>query len=222
MLTNDGGDNGVDFFINEGIKYLDKLVKTTKSYASRMSILSAGDFYAQFPQCRSVKEVWAATTEGRWQLEKISVQDMIVQYMSSPPAERENGTPLYYSLAVSRYIPEDISAAELTTFSTFVQTLDITGYDYNIVLLSAPVDQDTLIDVRGLFYSAELVENTDTNFWSVNYPLLLVLAAHRQVHMSGGNKVMMDRVDESIIAETTRIEMDLVEEQIAEADQMEG
>ena len=82
LVNEDFTDNGADFFINEGRKYLDSLYETQKSWASCFRFLEIGKFSVSFPYCRAIKEVWAATTEARWQLEKTSLQDLTAGYLT--------------------------------------------------------------------------------------------------------------------------------------------
>jgi len=222
LVLEDGSDNGADFYINEAVKWLDKTVETTKSWASYMEIVAANTLYVQFPFCRAIKEVWAATSEGRWQLEKKRLQDLIAGYLTEPPAELTSGTPLYYAPALTRYIPEDMSAITFATFATYLETLTITDYTYNAILLNVPVSLTTLIDVRGLFFSIALEEDTDENYWSMVNPLLLVQAACKLVYTTSGNKPMLDITDRGLDGDLQRLEKDLVEQEIAEIDQMDG
>lgn len=222
LVNDDLSDNGANFFINEGSRWLDRTVETTKSWASFMHILTAGEWYLRFPQARAIKEVWVATDEGRWQLEKKRLQDLIAGYYAEIPANIVNGTPLYFSPAVTRYIPESISPATLTTFEAFLGIIQPATHDHNAIILSCPVDRDTLVQITGLFYSVALTADTDVNYWSEIHPLLLVQAAIRQTHIASGNKPLLDLLDRSLDGELTRIGMDLVEQIIAEVDEMDA
>lgn len=222
LVNDDLSDNGADFFINEGSKYLDRLIETQKSPASFMSIIAAGTWSIQFPHARAVKEVWITTAEGRIQLTKLKLQDMIATYFASLPAEFENGTPEYYSPIISRYIPETISAETLATFASYVGIITSEGNDYNAITLSCPVDQNTLVEIYGLFYNRELTSDEDENFWSTTHPMMLIQAAIRQTYVTSGNAAMLKIMESNILSEATRIDMDTVEQAIAEADQMEG
>lgn len=222
LVNGDFSDNGVDFFVNEGSKWLDRTIETTKSWASYMSVLAIDSWYVTFPNARAVKEVWVSTDEGRWQLEKRNLQDLIAAYFSEIPAEITSGTPLYYSPTLTRYIPEDITPAELATFAAFIGVIPSVTHEYNAVIISTPVDRSTLVEIKGLFYSAQLVADDDENYWSRTNPLLLVQAAIRQTYIVGGNKPMLEILNKGIYEELDGLSKDLVEQVIAEVDQMEG
>lgn len=222
LVNDDFSDNGANFFINEGSKWLDRTVETTKSWASFMAVINAGDWNVQFQQARAIKEVWISTIEGKWQLEKIRLQDMLASFFTQNPAEWTNGTPTYYSPILTRTIPETLTPADIAAFSAFIGLITSSGYDYNAIILSAPVDQDTLVEVVGLFYSQVMADDTDTNFWSTVHPLLLVQAALRQIYTINGNKPLLDLLERGIGADLKELGYDLVEQIIAEVDQMEG
>jgi len=223
LVTTGFANNGSDFYINEGSKWLDKMDETQNSWASYIEVITAGTWYLQFPSCRAIKEVWAATqASGRRQLVKVDLQDMLAGYLSTDVASVTNGTPEHYCPAYARYIPETVTPAQIATFATYIQIPVKATYGYNTLILSIPVDDDTLIDVKGLFYSATLTADTDENYWSAQHPLLLAMAAVRQVHMSSGNIQGMKNIDEPLRVEMSSLGMDLVEQLIAEVDQMEG
>ena len=48
LVNSDFSDNGMDFFINEGRKFLDRLDETQKSWASCFRILTVGQFSVSF------------------------------------------------------------------------------------------------------------------------------------------------------------------------------
>jgi hypothetical protein len=217
-----GVDTGANFYINEGSKFLDRLDETQKSWASAFRMLKVGSYSTSFPFCRAIKEVWAATTSARWRLEKLSIQDLIQSYLLGLPSSRGSGIPLYYSPCLTRYIPESASVIDLEAFIGFVEIPSGNAHNYNAILLSIPVDQVTMIDIRGLFYSLELVADTDINTWSVSHPMLLCMAAMRAIEVVNRNTQGVKDWESAISTEMTQLGMDLVEELIAEVDQMEG
>lgn len=222
LVNADFSDNGADFFINEGRKFLDRMDETQKSWASTFRLLSAGDYAATFPYCRSIKEVWMATSQERWQLEKKSLQDLTAAYLTELPSQRTQGVPRYYAPCISRYIPEDATVALLDAFSGFVDISSGDAHEYNTILLSVPVDEQMMVDIRGLFYSMELVENTDKNYWSEVHPMLLYMAAMREIEVVNRNTQGVSDWTNAIMAQMKQLGADLVEEIIAEVDQMEG
>lgn len=218
----DYSDKGADFFINAGRKYLDGLDETKKSWANCYRFIEIGRSTAVFPYCRAIKEVWVATaSEGRWQLEKKDLQDLIAGYLTGLPSSRETGTPLYYAPGITRYIPEDATVDEIEAFVGYVENPAGDSHEYNSILLNVPTDEKLMIDIRGLFYSMELVADEDENYWSAEHPLLLYMAAMRAVEITNRNTQGVKDWEASIATEMKLLGFDLVEELIAEVNQIE-
>lgn len=222
LVNNDYSDNGADFFINEGRKFLDRLDETQKSWASCYRFIEIGRQFIVFPYCRAIKEVWAANvSDGRWQLEKVDLQDMMEGYLTGLPSSREQGDALYYSPCVTRHIPENATVEDLEGFVGYIETPAGNAHEWNSIVLSTPVDEKTMIDIRGLFYSAELVEDEDENYWSAVHPLLLYMSAMRYVEVVNRNTQGVNDWTNAIVIDMKQLGMDLVEELIAEVSQIE-
>jgi len=222
LVNDDFSDNGADFYLNEGRKFLDRLDETQKSWASAFRFVEINGFSAQFPQCRAIKEVWAASSSARWQLEKMSLQDLTSGYLTGLPSSRTSGSVLYYCPAITRYIPED---AEADDFESFIGWVDIPAghvHGHNSILLNVPTDERIVLEIKGLYYSFELALDTDTNYWSVMHPMLLMMSAMRQIEIINRNTQGVNDWTSSILVETKQLGMDLVEELIAEVTQIEG
>jgi hypothetical protein len=223
LVNEDGSDRGADFFINEGRKFLDRLDETQKSWASYFVLVDIGDFIIRFPYCRAIKEVWIATvSDGRWQLEKKSLQDLTEGYLTGLLASRTNGTPLYYAPGITRYIPENTTIADMGSLNDFVEVPSDNAYEYNCILLNVPTDQQLMVNVRGLFYSAELINDSDKNYWSEAHPMLLYMSAMRQMEVVQRNPSGVTNWTNSILVELQQLGKDLVDEVISEVSEMEG
>jgi len=222
LVNDDFSDNGANFFINEGSKWLDRKVETTKSWGTYPVIKPLGTWYVRFPYARAVKEVWMTTVEGRTQLTKVRLQDMMANYFTTIPAEWTNGTPLYYSPTITRLIPEILTPAMIATLDDYIGIVSPISNVFNTVIFSSPVDQETLFEITGLFYSKALALDADENFWSQVHPLILIQAAILQTYIISGNRPMMKNYAENLGDQLKDLGMDLVEQIIAEIDQMEG
>ena len=215
-------DTGADFFINEGRKFLDRLDETQKSWGTCYKFMDAGFWSVQFPYCRAIKEVWVATTTEKWQLEKKNLQDLIEGYLTGLPSSREVGTPLYYSPCITRYIPENVSVINLESFIGWIDVPSGNAHEFNAILVNVPTSDKLTVMINGLFYSAELVNDTDENYWSAVHPMLLYMAAMRQVEIVNRNTQGVNDWSAAIAIDMKQLGMDLVEELIAETSQMEG
>ena len=222
LVNEDGSDNGADFFINEGKKFLDRLNETQKSWGSCFRYLDTGFWYVTFPYCRAIKEVWLATSTARWQVTKKNLQDIMEGYLTGMPSSRNTGTPLYYSPCITRYIPENATAEDFESFAGWVDIPSGNAHEYNTILFNVPASEKMVATINGLFYSMELVNDTDENYWSVMHPLLLINSAMRQLEIVNRNTQGVNDWTGAIISEMQQLGFDLVEELIAEVSQMEG
>jgi hypothetical protein len=223
LVNADGSDNGANFHINAGQRHLDRLNTNQKSFGSCYRFCEIGFYSVRFPYCRAVKEVWAATTTARWQLEKKDLNDLISEYFTELPSGIDSGDPLYYAPTITRAVPET-SVTRACDFESFIGYVDIPSsnhYDFNSILLSSPVSEKTLIEIKGLFYNGELVNDTDESYWTVVHPEILIMAAMRSVEIINRNTQGVNDWDNAIASESSGIEKDLVEEEIAEVTQIE-
>lgn len=222
LVNSDFSDNGADFFIYEGQKHLDCLNETQKSWASCFRFIDVGRFSASVPYCRAIKEVWAASTTARWQLEKKNIQDLINEYLLGLPSERENGTPLYYSPTITRYIPENVDIASFESYIGWVDIPSGNAHECNSILMNVPTNEKIVVEVKGLYYQRQLVNDEDENYWSVNHPGLLIMAAQRMMEVFNRNTQGVNDWDNAIKEYNNQLGLDLVEELIAEVTEMEG
>ena len=222
LVNEDGSDNGMDFFINEGRKFLDRLDETQKSWGSAYKFLDVGHFSVSFPYCRAIKEVWAGSiTNGRWQVEKKDLQDLIEGYLTGLPSSRTNGTILYYSPCITRHIPEDATVSDIESYLGYIDTPAKPSHEYNSIIFNVPTDEKLAITINGLFYSHELTSDTDSNYWTSEHPMLLFMSTMRQIEIVNRNSQGVNDWTSAIITEMKQLGMDLVEELISEVSQME-
>lgn len=221
LVNADFSDNGADFYINEGRKFLDRLNETQKSWASCFRFLEVGQFSVSFPYCRAVKEVWVSSVSARWQLKKKSLQDLISEYLTGLPASRSVGCPLYYSPCITRYIPEDAEVGDIESFVGWVDIPAGGAHEHNAILVNVPTEEKLSVEIKGLFYSHELTAETDTNYWSGAHPLLLIMSSMRYVEVINRNTQGVNDWTNSIRVDMEGLGMDLVEELIAEVTQIE-
>ena len=222
LVNEDFSDNGADIFINEGRKFLDRSDETQKSWGNCYRFLEVGHYSISFPYCRAIKEVWADSSTARWQLEKERLQDLLANCMAGLPSSRTSGTVSRYSPCITRHIPEDADMTEIESFIGWVDVPAGNAHEFNSIMLNVPTDKRISLIISGLFYSMELVENEDENYWSAVHPMLLYMAAMRQVEIVNRNTQGVNDWTSSILTDMRQLGMDLVEEEIAEISVMGG
>jgi hypothetical protein len=222
LVNSDGSDAGAGFYINEGRKFLDRMDETQKSWGTCFRFMEIGQGSVQFPYCRAIKEVWVATATGKRQLEKKRIQDLMEGYLTGYPTTYTNGTPEYYSPCISRMVPENVTTNTLEAFIGLVDIPSGNAAEFNAILVNVPTKEKLTVIINGLFYSAELINDTDQNYWSAVHPMLLYMAAMRQVEINNRNTQGVNDWSSAIATDMKQLGMDLVEEIISESSQMEG
>ena len=223
LVNEDGSDNGANFRINAGQRHLDRLGTNQKSFGVCYRFCEPNFWSVTFPYCRAVKEVWAATVTARWQLEKKNLQDLLAGYFTKLPSSIDSGASIYYAPTITRAVPETFNteSCDFEAFSGYVDVMSANHFAYNCILIAPPIKEKTLIEIKGLFYTDELSEDSDKSYWSVMHPELLIMAAMRQLEVVNRNTQGVNDWDNSIGIEISNINKDLVEEEIAEVTQIE-
>jgi hypothetical protein len=221
LMNTDGSDNGADFFIQQGQKYLDRLANIEKSEANSYITLAAGEYYGFVENCRAVKEVWAKSSTTRLQLKYKKPQDLLLMY-SKPVSGIDQGTPLYWTNALIRESPDDAEITIEYFAGAQVQANVGAFYPYNGVVIYPPVDEAYVINVKGLYYQKELILDADENFWSVQYPMILITSALRQLEVVYRNSEGVKDWDAALEKEMMLLDMDGVEGDIADSVEMQG
>lgn len=114
LVSDAGADQGADFFINAGVRHLDRRANFQKSIARTWSKNAAGTYLVKTQNARAITEVWVATPERRRQLRPRLWQDLRATY-TNPWASLTRGTPLYYSPVYVRPYPENMEEAGVVT-----------------------------------------------------------------------------------------------------------
>lgn len=225
LVNADGADNGADFYINAGIRHLDRRTRFQKSLARSFHLVAAGTVSVRFQLCRAVKEVWVATTSERWQLRKISWQEIRQHYLYQPTTSV--GVLNCYAPTYLRPAPEVLTSEQVTALDWITQYMDDVVTDgthalYNSLLLAAPPTEEMMVEVVGLFHSTELSAATDSNMWTALWPELVVQAACLELEKMHRNTQGLQDWNNALEMALTEIEKDGVEEDIAGGGQMEG
>lgn len=216
-------DNGADFYLDAGQRYLERRLGIRKSVARMFQMLTAGQNYITFQYCRSILDVYIADTESRTRLEKKTIVELREDY-ASMPSDLDTGTPLYYTPAFLRPSPAD---PDLTTLAGYMDYMDIlalpaTSQVYDGVLVFPPPSGAFMIEVWGYFYDRVLTSDTDTNQYSELFPEVLLHCALYQLETmnrnSEGAKDWKLAIDDGLLT----IDFDAAEEEASDVDCMEG
>jgi len=114
--TTNYADNGADYYIQAGQRFLDNRQPTPKSIKRYQVDIVSGDIFAKVLNLRAIKEVWVMDGDGRYQLIKKPL-GWIRDYYAEASANVATGEPLYYNETVIGLSP-DIDSAVASDYST--------------------------------------------------------------------------------------------------------
>lgn len=216
-------DNGANRIINAAQRALDRMQTSPKSLGRNFQLVTVGLMSVKFQDCRAIKEVWCTdSVDGRTKLEKKSMEWLREEYNNF--TDVDNGTPLYYAPAVLRAAPE-LFLQNIGTLSGYLSYMDVmytSHYTYNGVLFMPPADETYMIETWAYFYSTQMTADAHESYWSVNHPEILVMAGQMMLEKFNRNTEGVKDWTAAIQQELTGIDRDLVEEEIADVNQMEG
>jgi hypothetical protein len=218
-LTTPWTDNGANFLINEGSKFLDRMYGTPKEWGRVFETCAAGVWYVTFSRCRAIKKVWVASSseEERWELEEKDLDYMRSQY-TDLISEVTRNDPEFYATAMLRGIDTTDKDADGEFFDYVLADSDeISG-----VLIYPPPDTSITVEVWGKFYSDELTVDADENYWTKVHPGTLIKAAMYEAEVFNRNSQGQRDLLAGIEADVIGIDKDVVEEQIANTTKMRG
>lgn len=214
-------DNGADFYITSGQKFLDRLVTVPENTATIFLPLAIGEYSLTFQYgCRSIQEVYVNNTEGRFRLEKVALTDLKNTYAQTA-TETDTSAPLFYALANLRAL-ETSAQTDLGTFINNVHLESAELYDYRGLIIVPPVDEAYTVEIRGLFLQNELSNDLDENWWTTSAPDLLLKGALYQLEVFSRGTENAKNWLSAIQTDVTNLEKDAIEEEIADVDNMKG
>ena len=206
-------DAGADFFIKAGSRFLDRRADTGQEQAIGFYDIAIGDFFLELADCRVIEQVWADDGVVREQLTEVPESE-ILETFPGPLAVANSGFPAKYAPGFYR-----VKVGSATTdFLTGVQT-DATKFNGFIF---PPTDRVLKMEVKGKFYSNSLVEDTDTNYWSVSHEMLLIWATLYHLEISYRNSEGARDWLASIETSLFDLELDLVDQEGININQLKG
>ena len=235
-------DNGADFFIRSGQRWLDRNSAIYQSGAKYFKTLAQGAWYDLIPDCRAIQEVWISNPSGsKWKLQRRDYGDILYEvsitsgqatdplvpltiYQGNSlvdPGGISAGAPINYTPVVLRTVPDSGGIATIDQFGP----VNYTGnnqYDVDGVIFLPPVNVGHVLEVHGLFYQPKLVNDGDRNFWTEKEEFTLILAACRAIEVSLRNQQGVADWESAIASELRGMEFDLVDEESSETHSMRG
>ena len=226
--TTDYADNGADYYIKAGQRELDReAFQTMDSYAIKYKNLSANSFVVEIPNVRAVKTIFFIDSGGDIKELEPKYYDWLRGEYGSLYSSLDSGDPTYWTPINLRHSPDvdSLESGEETGILAILGSFDIVSSNYinydGALILPAP-ETAGLLEIHGLFYSDELSEDTDTNYWSAKEPDILVMAAMRELERSYRNNTGVKEWSGHISKKLSGIDMDMVEYQTSFTSKMNG
>lgn len=226
----DYSDNGADFFLNSGQRYLDDRASFLKSYAWYRTDLAVGGYRVEVEDCISIKEVWTMDSDnGRSKLEKKDLEWLRREY-NDPISDLTQGDPAYYSPLVVGLAPEQSSLTAAGGSDPYTAEFtydweDLTFGDHwrkKAIWVMPPTDSIKTVSILGRWYSKRLSADTDKTYWTEVHEDLLVLAGMYALERFYRNSEGMRDFERAIEGRLLDIDKNDVEEAVQDLDQMGG
>ena len=168
---------------------------------------------------RAIQEVWIENADERTLLTKVSLQELKTEYFDI--ATTETGRPAYYAVANLKGV-ETTKKDSLATFIENVYAESTDSSEYRGIVLVPPADQKYVVQVVGLFKNLVLSSDTDSNFWSIEEPDLLLRAALYELESFSRGTENAKNWLSAIQTDVQLLEFDTIEEESYNRNQMEG
>lgn len=224
LVNDDLSDHGADEYINEAVRWLDRKTDVNRSWGTQPYWVPQGTWIMQFPTARAVRTV-RINDEPVCVIPPSSILSEINRLQGRLPV----AFPCSCAIVASRKInlldeennDKPIPAESFRKIFTAMEILPDTQDEVNTVIFngSTPV-ADAMITLTGTFYQPKLIEDDDENYWTRNYHMLLINAVIRQVHVTTGNKALLDIMNAALDADIVTFGLDIVDEAIYGSNQM--
>ena len=209
LVDEEWSDQGANFYINAGLRYLDRMADFFPMAKSRMvREVDPGQVIVQLTSCRYVENVQLITDDEKVDLERLEYDKIVQHYPVADLYNIDQDDPYHYATGSFR----------LEGKSLYIGS----EIDYDSILILPPPAQTRNIIVHGAFHSPELTQDYHSNTWSVRNPDILIMAAMRSIEIFHRNMEGAKGWESAILREIHNIQMDQVSEEVSGVNQMEG
>jgi len=204
--TNDT-DAGIDFYIQSGSRALDLELENRISFSWYQVTLAANASIIPMRHCRYVESVLTVDDEdSEVALTKFGLGDLTVKYPKL--GATTVGTPIDYATFPIVRPPDQYA---------YGMPVNYTG-----VIVMPPTEEAQVIKVYGKFHSLELVNNSDENYWSNQYPELLIASSLKELERFYRNREGVADYNEIVQDKVRKIDQDSAAQDAAGNLVMEG
>lgn len=194
-------DDGADFFIRSGQRFLDNQLDFPKKEARAEVTLSQGESQVSLAGIQSLDRVLRHEPEGAALLDEVLYKDFFDRFGN----QSDTGVPTYWTSPIGRGQPEGNKPQ--TSGSTYIQFFPHANKEYTF-------------SVMGSFFSVTLENDDDENFWSTVYPESLIQAAMYSMERFYKNRAGMQDHLAAIQRDLSGIDANVAQDEMGEIDQM--
>jgi hypothetical protein len=158
LINSDYSDNGIDFFINQSLRYLTSKVDLTGNYGAYELNVSSGNHSFNIPFASVEKAYFGYTSDNsRTLLERLTYEEAIGKYTDYADFDNiPTSVPCEYF--INNYLSD-----------RYTEFIAITRY---IRILPTP-NVSGVLTVTGKLSVEMPAEDSDTNFWLIREPFML-------------------------------------------------
>jgi len=199
-------DAGADFFIQGGARDLDLEVEQDRDLNYYEETIAINGYNLDVASCRAVRELWYKDSNDKWNKLDFKLYNELLD--TYPKLNNtDSGTPAIWAREPLVQDPANYVANTIEDVGVIFMPPTDTAYDFKLF---------------GTFYSLSLTANTDNNYWSVEHPSLLVLAALRHLEGFNRNTQGWNDYNNMISKYLQGLSKDVALSQMAEDMQMDG
>ena len=221
LVNSDFTDNGADYFLKAGLKFLDRRVQFDKDVAKFFKQFAIGDYFAEFANYRTTDSVWFADSSGRYELNYLTPKEMQTLYGTEPYVDVTNGTPVYFTMALTRSVPE---GQALDVIGNYGDEIAVDGSQTSLqgILVMPPPSIAGQIEVWGKYNTPWPSSDSGTNYWMDSFEDIAVNVGLFKLETSYRNTQGASDWLAAIDLDLMGIEKDTVEDDSDRATEMEG
>ncbi len=260
LVNTDGSNNGADYYINCGQRFLDSQIDTDQSEATHSVALGASQFSVALQYARSIKAVYltvpatSLTSGGGTKLDYVSPANFFLDFPGIQAAPPDGIVPPIYDVGntnsdgsdpwdywrrchTGQYtvksvrVSPQVAQPPLSMGTVSLPSAIAVGGaglmmgdigTYKAVWFAPVATAGSVLQITGDFFSPTLVNEYDTSYWTELYPNVLISAARMILEGTYRNTEGVKDLLADIKIILKGIDSDLVVQEMAAGDGMDG
>jgi hypothetical protein len=136
----------------------------------------------------------------------------------------DTGLPLYYYPAFLKCYPHNPTLSDMSFYLGFSDFAPMAPDDqvYDGIIFLPPADQAYSVEIVGHFYTPQFTLDTQSTYWSVRAPEMLLMAALRMVEVFKRNSEGVKDWENAVKEQLVDLDKDSADESAVDAVEMEG